>query len=55
MNIDDTNAYSELEVGVHYAGKNNGYCRLAGKNDLNLKVEYHWGEESEMIVSVDFA
>ena len=56
MNIDDTNAYSELEFGVDYAGKNNGYVKFAMKNDLNLKItEVHWGKDSEMIVSVDFA
>ena len=51
--ISDENTYSELYVYVDYNGKNQGNLKWT-KNDLNLKYEMRWAEDSEMIVDVKF-
>ena len=51
--ISNQNKYSELYVYVDYNGKNNGTVRWT-KNDLGLKFQKRWAEDSEMIIDVEF-
>jgi len=53
-NIDDSHAYSELYCYVDYEGKNVGRLKWT-KNDLDLKYQKRWAEESEMIIDIKFS
>lgn len=51
--ISDQNKYSELYVYVDYNGKDKGTVKWT-KNDLDLKYNERWGEDSNMIIDVQF-
>ena len=48
---DGGNRYSELYVYVNYQGKNVGTIEWR-RNDLNLKYNYSWAPDSELMVDI---